>query len=223
MTVAPLPRARPDRLGVATVRGRPAPTKRSLKGRRRTVLWSKRLLPVLALLLLGSVAMWPEIANLFDSGRIAYRRGGLSAELQAGKLLNIRYHGIDTHNRPYTVTAEQANQAGPERVNLVQPKGDVVSENGSWTYTESHQGVYIQRAGLLDMSGDVALYRDSGVVLHTPSVAMDLKVGAASGDQATHAEGPFGTLDAQGFALVDKGDVIQFDGKSRLVLNETQR
>ena len=223
MTVAPLPRARSDRLGTATARPRAAPTKRDLRGRRRTVLWSKRLLPVFALLLLGSVAMWPELADLFDSTRVAYRRGGLSAELQAGKLLNIRYHGIDTHNRPYTVTAEQATQAGPERVNLVQPKGDVVSENGSWTYTESRQGVYIQHAGLLDMSNDVALYRDSGVVLHTQSVAMDLKAGAASGDQPTHAEGPFGTLDSQGFALVDKGDVIQFDGKSRLVLNETQR
>ena len=223
MTVAPLPRTRPDRFGATTTRPRPAPTKRDLAGHRRTVLWSKRLLPVFALLLLGSVAMWPELANLLDSSRVAYRRGGLSAELQAGKLLNIRYHGIDTHNRPYTVTAEQAVQAGAERVNLVQPKGDVVSENGSWTYTESRQGVYIQHAGLLDMSDNVALYRDSGVVLHTQSVAMDLKVGAASGDQPTHAEGPFGTLDSMGFALVDRGDVIQFDGKSRLVLNETQR
>ncbi len=222
MTVAPLPRTRSDRLG-ATARIRPAPTKRDLKGRRLTVLWGKRLLPVLALLLLGSVALWPELANLFDPRRIAYRHGGLSADLEAGKLLNIRYHGIDTHGRPYTVTADQATQAGAERVNLVQPKGDVVSENGSWTYTESRQGVYIQHAGLLDMSGDVALYRDSGVVLHTQSVAMDLKVGAASGGQPTHAEGPFGTLDSQGFALVDKGDVIQFDGKSRLILNEVQR
>jgi lipopolysaccharide export system protein LptC len=34
-----------------------------------------------------------------------------------------------------------------------------------------------------------------------------------------HAEGPFGTLDAQGFALTDKGSVIQFTGPGRLVLN----
>lgn len=219
MTVAPLPRERSDRLGATTARARPMPTRRDLVGRRRTVLWSKRLLPVLALLLLGSVAMWPEIAPLIDGSRISLRRGGLSADVQAGKLLNVRYHGIDVRSRPYTVTAEQAVQVGPERVNLVQPKGDVVSENGSWTYTESRDGVYIQHAGLLDMSGDVALYRDNGVVLHTQSVAMDLKAGAASGDQATHAEGPFGMLDSQGFALVDKGNVIQFDGKSRLVLN----
>ena len=66
----------------------------------------------------------------------------------------------------------------------------------------------------------MVIYRDNGVTLQTPSAAVDLKAGAAAGSQHTHAEGPFGTLDAQGFALVDKGAVVQFDGKSRLVLNE---
>ncbi len=53
----------------------------------------------------------------------------------------------------------------------------MVSENGSWTYGESQHGVYSQHAGLLDMSGDVVLYRDDGVTLRTQSAAMDLKQG----------------------------------------------
>ena len=221
MTVAPLPRPRTDRLTAATARVRRLPSKRSLANRRHTVLWAKRLLPVLAMLLLASVALWPQISAQFDKARISYRKGGLSAELQAGKLLQVRYHGQDTRNRPYTVTADEAVQDGAERVNLTTPKGDVVSENGSWTYGESLRGVYRQHAGLLDMSGNVILYRDNGVTMQTQSAAIDLKQGAAAGNEPTHAEGPFGTLDAQGFALVDKGDVIQFDGKSRLLLNGT--
>ena len=67
----------------------------------------------------------------------------------------------------------------------------------------------------------MVLYRAKGVTLYTQSAAMDLKQGAAAGSEPTHAEGPFGTLDAQGFALVDKGAVMQFDGKSRLLLNGT--
>ena len=35
----------------------------------------------------------------------------------------------------------------------------------------------------------------------------------------TRAEGPFGTLEAQGFAVVDQGAVIQFTGPARLVMN----
>ncbi len=221
MTVAPLPQPRTDRLTAAAARLRPPPTKRSLANRRHTVRWTKRLLPVVAMLLLASVALWPQISAQFDKARISYRKGGLSADLQAGKLLWVRYRGQDARNRPYTVTADEAVQDGAERINLMMPKGDVVSENGSWTYGESVHGVYRQHAGLLDMSGDVVLYRDNGVTMRTQSAAMDLKQGAAAGNEPTHAEGPFGTLDSQGFALMDKGDVIQFDGKSRLLLNGT--
>jgi hypothetical protein len=35
----------------------------------------------------------------------------------------------------------------------------------------------------------------------------------------THAEGPFGTLDAQGFTATDGGTVIHFAGPGRLLLN----
>ncbi len=224
MSIAPLPTPRPDRLASNTgVRPRILPTQRHLAGRRLVVLWTKRLLPLVALLLLASVAMWPEIVRELDFTRNALRHSGLMGQWEAGKLLDVRYHGIDERNRPYTVTADQALQSGPERINLVNPKGDLVSENGSWTYVESKKGVYIQHAGLLDLSQDVVLYRDNGVTLNTQSTSMDLKQGAATSNERTHAEGPFGTLDAQGFTLVDKGDVIQFAGKSRLLLNGTHQ
>jgi lipopolysaccharide export system protein LptC len=48
---------------------------------------------------------------------------------------------------------------------------------------------------------------------------MNLKQGAATSNDYTHAEGPFGTLDAEGFTLVDRGGVIQFHGPAKLVLN----
>ena len=220
MSVAPLPRPRTDRLTTTASRVSQPLTKRSLANRRQTVLWAKRLLPVIAMLLLASLALWPQISAQFDRTRISYRRGGLAANLEAGKLLQVRYHGQDARNRPFTVTANEARQVGAERVDLTQPKGDVTSENGTWTYGESINGVYRQHTGLLDMSGDVVLYRDNGVIMRTQSAAMDLKQGAAAGSAPTHAEGPFGVLDsAKGFALVGKGDVIQFSGKSRLVLN----
>ena len=223
MSVAPLPRPRTDRLATSAARVRQPPSSRSMAKRRRTVMWAKRLLPVVAMLILASLALWPQISAEFDNARIRYHKGGLAADVQAGKLLRVRYHGQDARNRPYTITADEAEQVGTERINLTAPKGDVVSQNGSWTYGESLRGVYRQRAGLLDLSGDVVLYRDDGITMRTQSAAIDLKQGAAAGSEPTHAEGPFGTLDAQGFALLDKGNVIQFAGKSRLLLNGTHR
>ena len=65
----------------------------------------------------------------------------------------------------------------------------------------------------------MVLYRDDGTVMRTQSAAVDVRQGAATSDEMTHAEGPFGVLDAQGFTLMDKGASIQFHGPAKLVLN----
>jgi lipopolysaccharide export system protein LptC len=222
MSVAPLHRG-PATFSHRTEGRRVTPNISGLARRRHFVTWTKRLLPAVAVLLLATIVLWPEISRQLNNSSRFKSRHGVNGEFQAGKLVNVRYRGVDGSGRPYTVTADQAQQDGPERINLVNPKGDLTSVNGSWTLVQSIAGVYIQHAGLLDLSGDVTIFRDNGVTLRTPSASMDLKSGAAAGNEKTHSEGPFGTLDAQGFALVDKGAVIQFQGASRLLLNGSHR
>ena len=84
---------------------------------------------------------------------------------------------------------------------------------------QSKHGVFLQHTNQLDLSHDVTLYRDDGTTMTTASASVDLKNGAAASAEPTHAEGPFGTLDAQGFTVTDKGAAIQFTGPAHLVLN----
>ena len=121
------------------------------------------------------------------------------------------------------ITADTATQAGPEPVNLTAPKADVTLQNGTWLMVQSRDGVYMQHAGQLDLSHDVLLYRQDGTTMTSQTADVDLRQGAASSDQPTHAEGPFGVLDAPGFALVDKGAVVQFPGPAHLLLNGAVR
>ena len=181
--------------------------------------WS---LPLFALLLLGAVGAWPQIERITNKGRIAFRRS-LQLEPESGQMREPRYHGIDERGRPYTITASSAQQTGPERIVLVDPKGDMVTENGTWLMGESKDGVFIQHQSLLDLSTNVVLYREDGTTLQTDTAAMDLKQGAATSSDKTHVEGPFGVIDAQGFALVDKGSIIQFDGRSHAILNAADK
>ncbi len=210
---------RPDRLSAAgAARIRKAPTASRIARRRVVVTLTKWLLPVAALLLLSSVALWPEIERVRDHGRIAFRRA-FSIEPDSGRMRQARYSGVDERGRPFTVTAESALQNGPVRIDLTEPKGDLVTESGSWVMVQGREGVYIQRAGQLDLSHDVTLYRDDGTTMRTQSAAVDVRQGAAASSEMTHAEGPFGVLDAQGFTLVDKGAAIQFHGPAKLTLN----
>jgi len=214
-----VPDRRPGaRLIAATAaRMRRPPTPRHLARRHLAITLTKWLLPALALALLSTIALWPEFNRATEEARAAFRR--VSAEIQGGQLINARYHGIDEKGRPYTLTAATAQQDGPERVNLTQPKGDITLQDGTWLMLQAKAGVYMQHANELDLSRDVTLYRDDGTTMVTASAAIDMKNGAAAGAQPVHAEGPFGTLDAQGFTLMDKGANIQFAGPAHLVLN----
>src|ERR1035437_3035369 len=127
---------------------------------------------MVALALLGILALWPEFHRDVEQGRVAYRRGTLVPE--SGQLTDARYHGVDDHGRPYTITAAVARQSSPERIDLTTPVGDVSLESGTWMTVKARQGVYLQHAQQLDLSGEVTLYRDDGTTLTTAAAALDL-------------------------------------------------
>lgn len=204
-------------IAAAAERMHPMPSQRHLDRRRALINLAKWLLPVFALGLLSTIALWPEFDRAADQARLSF--AGATGTLRGARLTDARYRGVDQQGRPYTLTASVAQQAGPERINLTSPKGDITLGDGTWLMLEARQGVYTQHSDVLDLSHDVTLYRDDGTTLNTASATVDLKNAAAAGAQPVHAQGPFGKLDAQGFTLLDKGVIVQFSGPARLVLN----
>jgi lipopolysaccharide export system protein LptC len=206
-------------VAATAARIRQPPSPGGLARRRFVITLTKWLLPAAALLLLATIALWPQLARMRESARIAFQR--VTTEVGGATLTDVRYRGVDEQGRPYTLTAATAQQDGPDRINLTTPKGDITLGNGPWLMVQSKLGVYLQHSGQLDLSREVTLYRDDGTTLVTASASIDMKNGAAASSEPTHAEGPFGVLDAQGFTLTDKGTAIQFAGPAHLVLNGT--
>jgi lipopolysaccharide export system protein LptC len=206
-------------LGGSGSRDRLPPAPRRIARRRFLITLTKWVLPLTAMALLASIALWPEIEDSVIQSRL--RMNHVSGEVEGGKLLDARYNGLDEKSRPYTVTAATAWQLDPQRVGLTMPKGDITLANGTWLMVTSKEGTFMQHLKQLDLVKDVTLYRDDGTTLHTESASVDLKAGAAAGADPVHAEGPFGVLDAKGFTVMDKGAAIDFPGPAHLVLNGT--
>jgi lipopolysaccharide export system protein LptC len=204
-------------LGGSGARDRVPPAPRRIARRRFLITVTKWLLPMAAMALLASIALWPEVEDSAIKARM--RMSHVSGDVDGGKLLDARYNGVDEKGRPYTVTAATAWQIDPERVGLTMPKGDITMESGTWLMLTSKEGTFMQHQNQLDLAKDVTLYRDDGTTMHTQSASLDLKAGAAAGSDPVHAEGPFGVLDAQGFTVMDKGAAIDFPGPAHLVLN----
>jgi lipopolysaccharide export system protein LptC len=196
---------------------RRAPHAAYLARRRGRVTLAKFVLPAVALLLLCTVALWPEVERIEGGARKAVSH--LAGDVTAARVSDAKYHSVDQNGRPYTLTATIAQQDGPERINLTAPKGDITLQNGTWLMVKAKQGVFMQHSNLLDLSHEVTLYRDDGTTLVTASASLDMTRGAAAGAEPVHAEGPFGVLDAQGFTATDKGTSIEFTGPAKLVLS----
>ena len=203
-------------VSVAAGPGRASPHG-DLARRRRAVRVAKYVLPFFALALLSSIALWPEISRTLERGRMAWKQLGLVAA--SGAMRQPRYRGFDAQNQPYMVSADSADKLGPESYNLIKPRGDITLRNGTWLQVQSKHGVYVQKADQLDLTQDVSLYRQDGTLLFSETATVDMKQGAVTSSDATHAEGPFGVLDAAGFTLLDKGGLVQFHGPAKLVLN----
>ena len=208
-----------SRTVMATPRPRQVPAAGRLARRGAIIRGAKWTLPGAAVLLLLSVALWPELRRLTNQERSIARH---LVDVDSARMQAPHYRGVDERGRPYTITAESALQPGAQRVDLAWPEGDVMSEGGGWVHVQAREGTYIQHAGQLDLSGEVTLYRSDGMTLHTDSAAIEIKAGAVASNALTHAEGPFGTIDSHGFTLLDRGAVIQFTGPAHMVINQTR-
>ena len=210
-----------DNLGAArpSWRGRKMPSASALSRRRFYVSFVKRLLPLAALMLLSLVILWPEISR-HNPARVSYRvaTGSMDAANQ-GSMTKAHYEGIDQSGLPYTMTADQAVQTDADTVMLTKPAGDMTMKSGSWLMVQSLDGIYHAKVQHLDLSNHVVLYRDDGTTVRTSVAHVDLKASTASGHEVVTADGPFGTLDAHGFAITDRGARLHFTGPAKLVLD----
>jgi lipopolysaccharide export system protein LptC len=185
----------------------------------RFVGLAKRILPGMAVILLGLVAIWPRLQAEIE--RVHFPLPRLDPrEAQDLRMVNARYTGIDRQNRPFTVTAEVARQNPnvDDLVALEGPKGDLTSSSGAWFELNAYTGLYQPNAQQLDLFGNVQMFQDKGNEFHTDSAHIDMNNGSADGDDAVEGQGPFGYVTGQGFRIRDHGDVIIFTGHAHLTL-----
>ncbi|MCK8784690.1 LPS export ABC transporter periplasmic protein LptC [Roseomonas sp. NAR14] len=206
-----------DVLGPA--RQRVVPTRRQMLRRRVLVRGFKWLLPVFAVLLLAAVALWPEIDSAEDRGRVAFRRV-LQVRPDGMRVVSPRYQGIDEQNRPFTVTAAVAVQPpGDDNImDLERPRADILMGSGAWVLIEARHGRYDKARQHLDLWGEVTIFQDDGTQMVTERAEAELAEGSARGDAPVAAQGPFGTLTAEGFVLTDRGAKVVFTGRAHAVL-----
>ena len=179
----------------------------------------KVILPIAALIVAGSVLLWPHLQP--EDRRIKLRPVAVGIEdIENLRMLQPRYMGVDEKNQPYTLTAEQAKQdtGDSDITELSRPKADITLENGTWVALTAEQGQYNKSTRQLELSGGVNVFHDEGYELKTARALIEFDRGVASGSAKVQGQGPNSELEGEGFRLLDRGAQIIVTGKSRLVL-----
>lgn len=185
----------------------------------RFVFVMRYVLPAVALALVVLVIAWSQM----EGGKGRFRLNFASVSPDGANTLKMekpRFTGVDADERPFTVTANAASQAkeGSSLINLDSPVADVTLQDGTWVALRSTAGIYNQRTGELELSGEVNLFHDQGYEFQTSSAFLNLQDGKAYGRAAVRGQGPFGQLKSDGFQVTEHGKIVFFTGRANLVL-----
>jgi lipopolysaccharide export system protein LptC len=195
---------------------------------RSTTLWSRfvwlmrGVLPGAVVGLLVLLVAWPQLMVPNEKIMIgtADPMPGQGGNPNALTMVNPRYYGVDTRTRPYSVSADTANQAGAETgaILLDKPRADTVMRDGAGVLLDAERGVFYNAKQKVDLYGNVNVYQDQGYEIHTDEAHVDLAAGIAEGDKPIQGHGPSIQLEGDGFKLLDNGRTIYLNGNSRVVL-----
>lgn len=205
----------------ATWTPREASVANSVEQYSRFVAMMKIALPSAAGFLLLLVILLPQLRR--DEDR--YRIDTEMSESGGGESLsmtNARYFGTDDEGQPYSVLASGVRQRpdDEETIELSSPAAEITRNDGKFLSAKANDGLYNRGEQKLDLSGNVDVGEENGFRFRTGKAFVDLKEGSASGTAPVTGEGPLGTMQAQdGFHITDRGRTVQFNGKSRLVIN----
>ncbi len=179
---------------------------------------AKFCLPIIATALIVAIAVWPELS---EQSRFSLKASAVDrSDAENLQMLNARFTGVDTSRRPFAVTADSADQSdvmSPD-IALDAPKADILLGNGTWVALTATIGNFNREQQLLELTGNVNLFHDRGYEFRTKSAVFDLTAGDAIGIEPVEGQGPFGHLKAEGFRIFNRGERVEFTGKSQLTI-----
>lgn len=128
--------------------------------------------------------------------------------------------GFSPDQRPYEVWAKTATQdlTDPDHVELATIRARVTMEDKSTVTMDAKTGVFDTKAQLLDLKKDIFLQSSTGYEARLTRALVDINKGLVTSDEPVAVKLLNGTLDSDRLRIIDKGDVVRFEGNVRMNL-----
>jgi lipopolysaccharide export system protein LptC len=181
--------------------------------RSRIVNVLKIALPLAAIGLVGTLAMYSLVYKPERAIAISYASRG--TEESTIVMNGARFVGTDKKNEPFELLANKTRQNPdePALVELTALKARLTLSNGLGLTLAADAGKLDTANRILVLTGPTTLTSTDGYKITTSEARADLKAGLVTGQHPVRAEGPFGSLSANGFEADRNARTIVFTGR----------
>ncbi len=141
------------------------------------------------------------------------------------RMENPRFIGAMKDGRQFLITATAAvrDKDDADKVMLQAPKLTRGYGSESPTQIVAKQGVYTESKNALLLTGDVVINNSDGYAFSTQKALINTRTGELAGDASVQGSGVRGDkVQADSYAVSDKGDRVIFKGRVRTRLNPGQ-
>lgn len=183
----------------------------------------KIILPFTILVFVLAIFILPKITNMienFGSNKAKTIDRILKENpLLENKVINPKFSSVDKKGRPFLIQAEYATNLNKEKTDFIKPSGNLKLEDGSTMTFIGDKGIYDKPNETLEIIDNVNIKTDKGYDLKTEYMILFPKENKGEGHKPIHGKGPSGeTIEAEGFKITDKGDIIEFLGNTKISL-----
>lgn len=137
-------------------------------------------------------------------------------------LVDARFHGIDEHNRPYSIASDLAEQQDENNVFLRNIYAELNFDNQDWSSLSADRGWVEMKLRRLYMQGNIIIYTTYGYEAFTERAVYDMQTAQIYSDRNIRMRGALGKLTAGNFKLYHEEQRMEFSGGVRLVIEPSQ-
>ena len=179
------------------------------RARSRRVKLSRRVLPIVILMLAGGALTWTVFRTVMSG---VERKASETREI---RLDNPLFHGPDAQGRSFVIGAKGAiRDPATGYFRLVGPLLKLNLGGRKVTELTADGGTYIETSRKVVIGPNVKISDGgSGFVLTTPEAVVDTNTGVVTGDKGVQGQGPLGTINASSYAIYDQGQRVVFSGQ----------
>jgi len=185
--------------------------------RSRVIAGFRVALPLVIAAIAIAFAAWALFGDLASRIGAAHRNAGGGTI----HMTNARFLGRDEQGRAYVLTAASAarDNTNPMRIRLDNPAMTFDADGANPTHMSADDGVYRQDTRILLLMGHVTLHDALGDSFATNQAIVDTVKGAVAGRSRVAGAGPTGAIQADSYAVMDRGQTLVFQGRVHSRLN----